>query len=61
MMKKNYQKPATREVSIQHSGIICASGPVDRIAGNADLNYEGGGSGTARARSFDAWDDDEEE
>ena len=58
-MKKIYSKPAMHVVRIQHSGIICTS--VTDTDGNAGLNYRGGGSGPARARSLGGWDDWEEE
>ena len=61
MTKKDYKKPALRVVRLQHQGIICAS-EVNRTSNNAGLNEEIlGGSGTARARSFGGWDDEDED
>ena len=47
-------------VTLQQQSIICTSNDVSRVSGNAGLNYGGGGSGPARARSHgDAgWDDE---
>jgi hypothetical protein len=56
-MKKNYIQPALRVVKIQQSSIICSS-PVNSIDGNAGMNYGGGGSGVARGRSCDDWDEE---
>jgi len=61
MMKRDYLKPATRVVRIQHIGIICGSGTASKVSGNVFNNNIEAGSGTARARSFDAWGDEEEE
>ena len=46
-------------VRLQQQSIICSS-PVNRVSGNADLDYGGGGSGPARARQHSGidWDDD---
>ena len=57
MNKKEYMKPVLRIVRIEHQQIICTS--VNNVAGNATLNYGGGGSGPSRSRSFDDWDDEE--
>jgi hypothetical protein len=63
MMKRVYLKPAMRVVVLNtRVQLLTASNPtVTRTAGNADLNYEGGGSGPARARQHDVWDEEEEE
>ena len=60
MKKKQYLKPTTMVVTLQQQSIICTSNDVSRVSGNAGLNYGGGGSGPARARSHgDAgWDDE---
>ena len=57
-MKKKYMKPTMMVVTLQQQSIICAS-DVTSVSGNADLNYGGGGSGTARSRSHGGsdWDD----
>ena len=46
-------------VTLQQQSIICAS-DVTSVTGNADLDYGGGGSGPARARSYGGidWDDE---
>ena len=57
-MKITYIQPTMVVVKLQHQGIICTSGIVTRTAGNADLDYEGGGSGPARTKeSSNVWDD----
>jgi hypothetical protein len=61
MMKQAYQQPTMNVVKLQHHSIICVSNPVSRVGGNAELNYEGGGSGSARARRHGVWDDDWDE
>lgn len=44
-------------ISIQHSDIICTS--VNSSVNNVGLNEEIiGGSGTARSRDFNVWDDE---
>ena len=60
-MKKNYQKPAMQAVAIrQKCAILAGSGPVSSVGGNAGFNSKvSAGSGTARSRSFDDWDDEE--
>lgn len=56
-MKKNYQKPTMNVVKIQHQQHLLA-GSIDSVdGGDTDINYGGGSSGPARARSFDGWDD----
>ena len=63
-MKKNYQKPATRVVLLNTRVQLLSNSPatVTTNSNNAGLNEViSGGSGTARARSFDAWGDDDEE
>ncbi len=50
-MNKEYITPAMRVVRIQHQCHILSGSPVNSIDGNAELNYGGGGSGPARARS----------
>ncbi|MCR4919722.1 MAG: hypothetical protein K5928_07940 [Prevotella sp.] len=58
-MKKTYSTPTIEVVKLQQQGIICAS-DVTSVSGNADLNYGGDGSGSARARSYGGsdWDDE---
>ena len=53
MNKKVYQEPTTKVVKIQHQSMICQS--VNRVGGNADLDY-GGGGGNGEARSRGIWD-----
>jgi hypothetical protein len=62
-MKKNYQKPATRVVLLNtRVQLLTNSNTVKSNSNNAGLNEViSGGNGTARARSFDAWGDDDEE
>ena len=58
MKKQGYLKPTIKVVTLQQQSIICSS-PVRSVNGNAGLNYDGGGSGPARARSYGGidWDD----
>ena len=61
-MKKIYEKPAMRVVQLQHQCSILTGSDITSTEGNAGLNYRGGGSGPARARSnggidWDDWDE----
>ena len=58
-MKKMYMKPTMMVVTLQQQGIICTS-PVTSVNGNADMDYDGGGSGPARARQHSGFDWDNE-
>ena len=63
-MKRDYLKPATRIVLLNTRVQLLSNSPatVTTNSNNAGLNEViSGGSGTARARSFDAWGDDDEE
>ena len=63
-MKRDYLKPATRVVLLNTRVQLLSysSATVTTNSNNAGLNEViSGGSGTARARSFDAWGDDDEE
>jgi hypothetical protein len=63
-MKRDYLKPATRVVLLNTRVQLLSNSPatVTTNSNNAGLNEViSGGSGTARARSFDAWGDDDEE
>ena len=57
MNKKEYMKPAMRVFETQHQCHILSVSDVHSIGGNADMHYGGGGSGPARARQRDIWDD----
>ena len=57
MKKQVYQQPTMTVVKLQQTG-ICTS-DVRSVNGNADMDYGGGSSGPARARSFGDWDDEE--
>ena len=64
MMKRDYLKPATRVVLLNTRVQLLSSTTttVTTNRNNAGLNEViSAGSGTARARSFDAWGDEEEE
>ena len=52
-------KPDMKVVKLQHQCHILSGSEVRGIGGNADVDYGGGGSGPARARSFGGidWDD----
>ena len=63
-MKRDYLKPATRVVLLNTRVQLLSNSPatVTTNSNNAGLNEViSGGSGTARARSFDVWGDDDEE
>ena len=47
-------------VTLQQQSIICLSSDMNRVNSNADLDYGGGGSGPARARSYGGTDWDNE-
>ena len=60
MMKQEYQQPTMNVVKLQHHSIICVS--LTQVnSGDAGLDYQGGGSGPARARQHSVWDDDWDE
>ena len=63
MKRKDYQKPYTNIVYIQHTGIICASDQ-NRVTNvnseDTDLGYGGGGNGVARGRQNNVCDDEED-
>ena len=61
-MKKVYQKPAMTVVQLQHQCNILSGSELTGTDGNAGLQYRGGGSGPARARSnggidWNDWDE----
>ena len=58
-MKNEYMKPATQVVKLQHQSMVCVS--LNNVDGNVGLDYQGGGSGSARARRHGVWDDDWDE
>ena len=60
MNKKDYSKPAMRVVKIQHTGMLMTSNEVTGTSNDVGLEWGGGGSGPAHARSFGGWDDEEE-
>lgn len=63
-MKRDYLKPATWVVLLNTRVQLLSNSPatVTTNSNNAGLNEViSGGSGTARARSFDGWGDDDEE
>lgn len=58
-MKKAYQKPVIHAMCIQHQQIICTSSQVSNVTSDdTGIGYGGGGSVSARSRSFSVWDDD---
>ena len=46
-------------VQLQHQCNILSGSGLTSTDGNAGLQYRGGGSGPARARSNGGWDDDD--
>ncbi len=65
MNKKSYQKPAMQVVTINIRHQLLSGSPVHNastnLTGSDAINYGGGGSGPSRSRSFDDWDEDDEE
>jgi hypothetical protein len=59
-MKKAYLKPTMMVVTLQQQRIICNSNDVSRVSSNVGIDYGGGGSGPARARSYGGIDWDNE-
>jgi len=58
MNKKEYQKPALQVVTIDiRHQLLNAS--LTGTTNNVNMTYGGGGSGEARSRSLDGWDDEE--
>jgi len=55
-MKKQYQSPVTQTIEVEVMKLM--AGSVTSVGGNAELQMGGGGSGTARGRETDSWDDD---
>ena len=59
-MKKIYKKPAMKAVAIRQRCAILQASAVSTVGGNAGFNTTvSGGSGSARSRSFDDWDEEE--
>ena len=57
-MKKKFLKPTIQVVTLQMQGLICTSPVVTNVGSNAGFNSEiKSGSGPARGRSFDDWND----
>lgn len=56
-MKKNYQRPTLQVTAIQAISMMAQS--VNDVKGNAGIRYGGRGSGAARSRQYDSWDDGE--
>lgn len=60
MKKTQYCTPSVKICNMGVATIICASGnTVTSTTG--EFEYGGGGSGPARARQYNAWEDDEDE
>ena len=60
-MKKEYMKPEQRVVELQHSTQLL-NNSVRGLSNNAGLNENiGSGNGDARSRSFDGFDDWDDE
>ena len=59
-MKKNYQKLSMTVVHLDAQQML--TGSKDTISGVVgELDYGGAGSGPARGRSTDGWEDEEED
>ena len=62
MNKKAYQQPQLHIVRIQQSQMLLQASVTSvstNLTGNADLNYDGGGSGPARVLKYNPveWED----
>jgi len=57
-MKKVYSKLSMRVFQMEPRNCLLQAS-VNGVAGNATLKYGGGGSGSARTRENDSWDEDE--
>jgi len=59
-MKKEYEMPATTVVKVATEMLLTATNTVNRVQGNAGLNYGGGGSANeaARGRGGNDWSDE---
>ena len=56
-MKKNYQKPQMEAVNVNMSSQILTGSGVSSVAGGVFDGTVSGGSGTARSRYLDDWDE----
>ena len=57
-MKKEYMKPTMKVVKIQHQSHILVDSVHTLNSGDTGLKLGGAGSGPARSRSFDEWDEE---
>ena len=60
-MKKNYVMPQMKVVKINQRSFIMASGDsssVNKVGGNADFEWGGGGNYEGRSRDYDDWDEE---
>ena len=60
-MKRDYVKPAMKMALMNTTAQLLSGSTVKNVSGNANLIYGGGGSGPARARSNNVWEDSWEE
>ena len=58
MKRKEYKKPEMQAVSIRCSHQLLGSSPVNRVGGGTFNESVQGGSGSARGRSYEDWDED---
>ena len=56
-MKKKYQAPIMTAVNVNMKYHLL-DGSVTTMGGNANIGYGGGGSGEAKSRGFDDWDEE---
>ena len=60
-MKTIYQKPNTKIVLLQHQAHLLANTVQSNLTGSDKIKMSKvGGTGNARSRSYDDWDDDED-
>ena len=55
-MKKNYVKPQVEVVRVKTCLLLADS--IKTVSNSVGLEYGGGGSGSARSRDYDDWEDE---
>ena len=61
MKRNNYQAPRIKTHQVALVKMVCTSRTINKVSGDASLNYGGPGSEDARSRgmdSFDEWDEE---
>lgn len=58
-MKKQYQQPDMEVVAINGASQLLDGSPLEKVEGNADMKYGGGGKGPAQSDEYYDMDDDD--